>query len=122
MLLAYYRELHQSANINSAGDVYVADPDTRRIEQFSFLSATMKNAPGDMIRFSPRTGGYAFTHGELTVSGLGEVRVAGGVVTVTDSQPDRRIRITYQPNQLFGKAVVSAMVAQGIWQTFVLRS
>ena len=112
--------------MDSSGNIYVSDAQNSRIQKFGsglvgFAIACLKDdATGDVVQFNTQTGDYSFTRcsSGLTLSGKGKVKVVNGVVVITDSQSDRRVRIAYLPNQLTGRAIIMLVVGQGVTQTF----
>jgi hypothetical protein len=76
---------------------------------------------GDFIQFSSTTGAYLFTQcgtGAITVSGTGTIKVASGVLTITDKESNKTVTITYNNGSLTGTAVVTVSTAPGLSQTY----
>ena len=77
---------------------------------------------GDTLRFNTQTGAYVYTRcsDKFTLSGTGTVRVSGGMITLTDSRPDRRINATFLTGQMTGRATVTLKPGPGLSQTISL--
>jgi hypothetical protein len=90
-----------------------------------FNTAITSNLTGDSLRWNSFTGDYVFTHagsGGFTLSGRGTANVVNGVRTLTDFKADRRISAMFLLGQQTGRATITVLVAQGVWQTFVITS
>src|SRR5215467_1034232 len=77
---------------------------------------------GDTFRFSSQTGAYLYTRcrDNFTLTGTGIVRVVGGVASLTDSKPDRRINAAFLLGQLTGRANITMIPAPGVYQTILV--
>jgi hypothetical protein len=78
------------------------------------------DSSGNFIRFNSQTGDYLLTvcgAGGFSFSGTGTVRLSGSVLTITDTQVDRRVTISYLTNQLTGNATINIAVAPGVFNT-----
>ncbi|MGH9763274.1 MAG: hypothetical protein ACREAC_20795, partial [Blastocatellia bacterium] len=53
-------------------------------------------------------------------SGTGTVTNAGGIITLTDSKPDRRISAGFNPGQRTGRANVTLILAPGVYQMITI--
>jgi hypothetical protein len=80
------------------------------------------NISGDTFRFSSQTGAYLYTRcrDKFTLTGIGMVRVASGVASLTDNKPDRRINASFLLGQLTGRANITLIPAPGVYQTIVV--
>ena len=80
------------------------------------------NSSGDTFRFSSQTGAYLYTRcrDNFTLTGTGIVRVVGGVASLTDSKPDRRINAAFLLGQLTGRASITLIPAPGVYQTILV--
>jgi hypothetical protein len=78
------------------------------------------DSSGNFIRFNSQTGDYLLTvcgaYG-FSFSGTGTVRLSGSVLTLTDTQTDRRVTISYLTNQFTGNATINIAVAPGVFNT-----
>src|SRR5262249_52783321 len=104
-----------ATDTNGASDVFARN--------ILLTNACLKDsASGDVIQFNTQSGDYALTtcSSGVTISGTGVVRAFNGTVVISDFRPDRRVSITYLPNQLTGRAVINLLVATGIWQTITV--
>jgi len=77
---------------------------------------------GDTLRFNSTTGQYVYTRcvDKFTLTGTGPVKNVGGLISLTDSQPDRRISTLYNPGTLTGRANITLVIAPGVYQTIVV--
>ena len=77
---------------------------------------------GDTFRFNPQTGQYVYTRckDKFTVTGTGVVRTVGGLVTLTDIRPDRRISASFNPGQLTGHASLTIAIVPGVFQSITV--
>jgi hypothetical protein len=77
---------------------------------------------GDTFRFNPQTGQYVYTRcrDKFTLTGTGVVRNVGGLITLTDTRPDRRISATFNPGQLTGHVSLTIAVAPGVFQSITI--
>ena len=93
---------------------------TIKVSILSFDVCMKDNTTGDVLQFSSTTGAYTFTtcNGSVTMSGTGSVRSVNGVLTLTDTQPDRRVSAGFNTGQKTGSATISKIVAPGVSQTF----
>jgi hypothetical protein len=90
-----------------------------------FNTAITSTLTGDSLRWNSGTGDYVFTHPGshgFTLSGRGTASVVNGVRTLTDFKADRRISAMFLLGQQTGRATITVLVAQGVWQTFVITS
>jgi hypothetical protein len=80
------------------------------------------DATGNYIQFSSTTGDYRFIRCSTgaTLTGKGSVQKVNGIITLTDTKPDRRITASYLTNQLTGHASVTIILSPGISQTYVI--
>jgi hypothetical protein len=80
------------------------------------------NITGDTLRLSSQTGQYVYTRcrDKFTLTGTGMVRTVAGIVTLTDSRPDRKINASFNLGQLTGKAYITLIPAPGVSQTITL--
>jgi len=80
------------------------------------------NTTGDVFSFNALTGTYRYTRCSdgFSISGNGVVRSVGGILSLTDNKPDRRISASFLTGQLTGNATVMISMAPGIWQTIML--
>lgn len=63
-----------------------------RVDSLPFDICLQDDSNGNIIQFSSATGAYLFTNcAGLTLGGTGTVMIKGGVVTLTDTRPDRRV-------------------------------
>jgi len=86
----------------------------------SFNTCMKDNATGDILAFDSVSGAYQYTRCSdgFSIAGTGAVRSVGGVLSLTDNRPDRRISAGFLTGQLTGNATIMFSVAQGVWQTF----
>jgi 6-phosphogluconolactonase len=86
----------------------------------AFDTCLKDNITGDVFAFNSATGAYQYTRcrDNFSISGVGTLRNASGVLTLTDSKPDRRVSGGFLMGQQTGKVTIMFMVAQGVWQTF----
>ncbi|HWX40130.1 MAG TPA: hypothetical protein VN345_03175, partial [Blastocatellia bacterium] len=86
----------------------------------TFDTCLKDNITGDVFAFNSVTGAYQYTRcrDNFSISGVGTLRNASGVLTLTDSKPDRRVSGGFLMGQQTGKVTIMFMVAQGVWQTF----
>jgi hypothetical protein len=77
---------------------------------------------GDTFRFNAQTGLYVYTRckDKFTVTGTGVVRTVGGLVTLTDIRPDRRINASFNPGQLTGHASLTVAIVPGVFQSITV--
>ena len=77
---------------------------------------------GDTFRFNPQTGQYLYTRckDKFTLTGTGIVRTVGGLVTITDIRPDRRISATFNTGQLTGHASLTVAIVPGVFQSITV--
>jgi uncharacterized delta-60 repeat protein len=71
---------------------------------------------GDYVVFDP-DGHYKFAlcgKKEMALSGIGGVSVDGTALTITDRQPDRVVKITYDSNSSTGKAKIRMIMPDGV--------
>ena len=71
---------------------------------------------GEYLTFSP-DGHYKFTfcgNTEMTLSGIGAVQLDGTVLTITDRQPDRVIKVTFDTSSSTGKAKIRMVMPEGV--------
>ena len=71
---------------------------------------------GDYVVFDP-DGHYKFAlcgKQEMALSGIGGVSVDGTALTITDRQPDRVVKITYDSNSSTGKAKIRMIMPDGV--------
>jgi hypothetical protein len=87
--------------------------------EFTFDTCLRDNTTGNLLQFSSTNGQYLFTRCSegFTLSGTGVVRLVNGILTLTDSKPDRRVSAGFL-TQKTGSATIYLMVAPGVWQTF----
>ena len=80
------------------------------------------NSSGDTFRFSSQTGAYLYTRcrDKFTLTGTGMVRAVGGVASLTDSKPDRRVNASFLLGQLTGRASITLIPAPGVYQTILV--
>jgi hypothetical protein len=78
---------------------------------------------GNVFQFDS-TGKYKFTRCSdgFMVSGTGVVTLVNGILTLTDSKPDRRVSAGFITSQRTGSATIYIMIAPGVWQTFRINS
>jgi hypothetical protein len=77
---------------------------------------------GDTFRFNAQTGQYVYTRckDKFTLTGTGVVRMIGGLLTLTDNRPDRRISANFNPGQLTGHVNLTIAIVPGVFQTITL--
>jgi hypothetical protein len=75
---------------------------------------------GDFIQFSSTTGAYLFTQCSpaVTVSGTGTIKMASGVLTITDKETSKTVTITFNTGALTGNAVITVSSGPGLTQTY----
>jgi 6-phosphogluconolactonase (cycloisomerase 2 family) len=88
----------------------------------AFDTCLRDNNTGDVFTFSSSTGAYQYTRCRdgLTISGTGALRNVSGVLTLTDSESDRRVSGGFFMGQRTGRVTIVFMLAPGIWQTFTV--
>jgi hypothetical protein len=91
--------------------------------QFFFQACLKDNITGNVFQFDS-TGKYKFTRCSdgFMVSGTGVVQLVNGMLTLTDSKPDRRVSAGFITSQRTGSATIYIMIGQGVWQTFRINS
>ncbi|HEY6334050.1 MAG TPA: HYR domain-containing protein [Blastocatellia bacterium] len=78
---------------------------------------------GDSLQWNSGTGNFTFTHAGkngFKLTGKGTASVVDGNRMLTDSNPDCRIDAAFSLGQLTGRATITVMVAQGVYETFVI--
>jgi 6-phosphogluconolactonase len=77
------------------------------------------NTTGDVFTFNSKTGAYQYTRCKdgFTISGIGTVTNVSGVLTLTVSESNLKIRASFNTGQLTGSATITLEIAQGVWQT-----
>jgi hypothetical protein len=76
---------------------------------------------GDFIQFSSVTGDYVFTHcgtGAFTLSGNGTITTPNGMLTITDIEAGKNVKISYNTGSLTGTAVITISTAPGLSVTY----
>jgi hypothetical protein len=76
---------------------------------------------GDFIQFSSVTGDYVFTHcgtGAFTLSGRGTITTPNGMLTITDIEAGKNVKISYNTGSLTGTAVITISSAPGLSETY----
>jgi uncharacterized repeat protein (TIGR03803 family) len=76
---------------------------------------------GDFVQFSSVTGDYVFTHcgtGAFTLSGKGTITTPNGMLTITDIEAGKNVKISYNTGSLTGTAVITISPAPGLSQTY----
>jgi hypothetical protein len=88
----------------------------------AFDTCLRDNNTGDVFAFSSSTGAYQYTRCSdgLTITGTGALRNVSGVLTLTDSEPDRRVSGGFFMGQRTGRVTIVLMLAPGVWQTFTV--
>jgi len=80
------------------------------------------NNSGDTFRLNSMTGQYVYTRcrDKFTLTGTGMVTTPNGIVSLTDSKPDRKISAGFYPGQMTGRANITLILGPGIYQTIVV--
>jgi spore coat protein CotF len=88
----------------------------------AFNVCIQDDVTGDNLRFNSVTGSYIYTRcrDKFTLSGTGTARLAGGMLSLTDSRSDRKITAGLNTAQLTGRANITLILAPGIYQTITL--
>jgi spore coat protein CotF len=88
----------------------------------AFNVCIQDDVTGDNLRFNSVTGAYTYTRcrDKFTLSGTGTARLANGMLSLTDSRPDRKITAGLSTSQLTGRANITLILAPGIYQTITL--
>jgi spore coat protein CotF len=88
----------------------------------AFNVCIQDDVTGDNLRFNSVTGAYTYTRcrDKFTLSGTGTARLANGMLSLTDSRPDRKITAGLNTAQLTGRANITLILAPGIYQTITL--
>jgi hypothetical protein len=88
--------------------------------QVFFDTCLKDNSTGNLFQFNSVTGQYVFTRCSdgFAFGGTGMVRLVNGILTLTDSKPDRRVSAGCYTGQRTGSVIIYVMIGQGIWQTF----
>jgi hypothetical protein len=75
---------------------------------------------GDFIQFSSTSGAYLFTQCSpaVTVSGTGTIKMASGVLTITDKETNKTVSITFNTGSLTGNATITVSSGPGLSQTY----
>jgi hypothetical protein len=92
--------------------------------ELSFDTCLKDSSNGNLLQFNSVTGAYKFTRCSdgFMLSGTGVVRLVNGILTLTDSKPDRRLSAGFITSQRTGSATIYIMIAPGVWQTFRINS
>jgi hypothetical protein len=92
--------------------------------ELAFDNCLKDNSSGNLFQFSSTNGQYKFTRCSdgFMLSGTGVVRLMNGILTLTDSKPDRRVSAGFITGQRTGSATIYIMIGQGVWQTFRINS
>jgi hypothetical protein len=92
--------------------------------ELSFDTCLKDSSTGNLFLFNSTTGQYKFTRCSdgFMLSGTGVVRLVNGILTLTDSKPDRRVSAGFITSQRTGSAIIYIMIAPGVWQTFRINS
>jgi len=82
------------------------------------------DSAANLFQFNSVTGEYRLISCPTgwMLTGTGAVRNVSGVLTVTDSKPDRRVNAGFNPGQKTGTATINFQATQGVWQTFRINS
>jgi hypothetical protein len=93
--------------------------DIGAFEVQQFNTCLRDNSTGNLFQWSSTTGAYTFTRCSdgFRLSGTGTTGLVGGIKTLKDFKPDRRISAGFNTGQLTGNATIYLMVAQGVWQS-----
>ena len=80
------------------------------------------NNSGDTFRLNSMTGQYVYTRclDKFTLTGTGMLRTVNGIVSLTDSKPDRKISAVFLLGQMTGRANITQILGPGIYQTIVV--
>jgi hypothetical protein len=92
--------------------------------ELSFDTCLKDSSTGNLFLFNSTTGQYKFTRCSdgFMLSGTGVVRLVNGILTLTDSKPDRRVSAGFITSQRTGSLTIYIMIAPGVWQTFRINS
>jgi 6-phosphogluconolactonase len=88
----------------------------------SFDTCLKDNNTGDVFAFNSSTGAYQYTRCRdgFSISGVGTLRTVNGVLSLTDTEPDRRVSGGFLMGQQTGRVTIMFMIGQGLWQTFTV--
>src|SRR5262249_30509049 len=83
--------------------------------EIQFDACLKDGSSGNLFQFNSATGNYKFTRCSdgFTLTGAGMVRLVNGILTLTDSKPDRRLSAGLNTGQRTGSAIIYLMVSQG---------
>jgi hypothetical protein len=92
--------------------------------QVFFDTCLKDDRSGNLLQFNSTSGQYKFIRCSdgFMLSGTGVVRLVNGILTLTDSKPDRRVSAGFITSQRTGSATIYIMIAPGVWQTFRINS
>jgi hypothetical protein len=92
--------------------------------QVFFDTCLKDDRSGNLLQFNSTSGQYKFIRCSdgFMLSGTGLVRLVNGILTLTDSKPDRRVSAGFITSQRTGSATIYIMIGQGVWQTFRINS
>jgi hypothetical protein len=90
----------------------------------AFNTCLKDSSTGNLFQFNSANGQYKFTRCSdgFMISGTGVVQLVNGILTLTDSKPDRRVSAGFITSQRTGSATIYIMIAPGVWQTFRISS
>jgi hypothetical protein len=105
---------------SDSGNTYTVDDFF--FDSTPFDTCMRDDATGNLLMFNSSTGDYQFMRcsDSFTMSGKGLARSVNGILTLTDSKPDRRVSAVFLTSQKTGSATIYLMAAPGVWQLFRL--
>jgi hypothetical protein len=82
------------------------------------------NSTGDLFQINSATGHYLFTvcSTGFTLIGTGMIGHQSGILTLTDSESNRKVSAGFNPASRTGSATIYLMVSTGVWQVFHLNA
>lgn len=94
--------------------------DIGAFELQQFDACLKDNSTGDLFQWNSTTGQYMFTRcsGGFVLTGTGVVGQVNGILTLTDSKPDRRISAGLNLGSRIGGANIYLQLAPGVSQLF----